>query len=335
MNINRHNYEVFFIDYIDGKLTVEQLSELKTFLSQNPDLEKDLLEFNSTPVLAENIVFADKNSLKKNSSTNSTINESNFDETSISIIEGDYDRTYLKFFLNYINQHPDKKKDFENYKKTILKPDLSIQFTNKQQLKHYKLNVRKIIVFTSAAASIALLIGGYLFVNNTQSDIVKNNYNTIVKSENNIIKEHIKTTIIAEKKETLNKPPKVKNTYIEVKKEPVKRENINIEQINNKPAIIQRSITNDLKLNRISENTIKTRNIDNYLTVTQYAEKEIEKMLPANEKLSLISLAKVGVNKLNKLVGIKYNTYTDTTKNIEVTEFEYKLLSYTSTKTIN
>ncbi len=44
-NINRENYEIWFIDFIDGKLDDEALKELNTFLHDNPDLKEELCDF--------------------------------------------------------------------------------------------------------------------------------------------------------------------------------------------------------------------------------------------------------------------------------------------------
>lgn len=45
MNINRENYEVWFIDFIDGKLSNEARMELNAFLQANPDLKEELNTF--------------------------------------------------------------------------------------------------------------------------------------------------------------------------------------------------------------------------------------------------------------------------------------------------
>ena len=42
MNINRNNYELFFIDFYDGNLTDAQKHELDLFLEENSDLKEEL-----------------------------------------------------------------------------------------------------------------------------------------------------------------------------------------------------------------------------------------------------------------------------------------------------
>jgi hypothetical protein len=42
-NLTRNNYEIWFVDYLDGQLGNEQLEVLLDFLEQNPDLKQELL----------------------------------------------------------------------------------------------------------------------------------------------------------------------------------------------------------------------------------------------------------------------------------------------------
>ncbi len=73
MNINRHNYEEYIIDYLEGTLPEDMLEQLTAFLSNNPDIaeEVNLLEADM-PVLSPdtNIVYAHKEALKKSEEPN-------------------------------------------------------------------------------------------------------------------------------------------------------------------------------------------------------------------------------------------------------------------------
>jgi len=51
--ITRHNYEAFFLDYLEGNLSEELNTELKTFLAQNPDLASELEEFENVSLEPE------------------------------------------------------------------------------------------------------------------------------------------------------------------------------------------------------------------------------------------------------------------------------------------
>lgn len=51
--ITRHNYEAFFLDFLEGTLREELKIELKTFLAQNPDLAEELDEFENISLKPE------------------------------------------------------------------------------------------------------------------------------------------------------------------------------------------------------------------------------------------------------------------------------------------
>ena len=42
MNVNRDNYESWFLDYLDGRLDAGQTGMLMSFLEFNPDLKEEL-----------------------------------------------------------------------------------------------------------------------------------------------------------------------------------------------------------------------------------------------------------------------------------------------------
>ena len=68
MNINRNNYEVFFMDHLDGKLSPPLEQELRAFLVLNPDLAIEFEDVQSSvqtlPTHSPDI-FPDKASLHK------------------------------------------------------------------------------------------------------------------------------------------------------------------------------------------------------------------------------------------------------------------------------
>ena len=57
MDINRQNFETYFIDYLDGRLDPGQVAELLSFLEKNPDLERELKEFENIQIYINISIF--------------------------------------------------------------------------------------------------------------------------------------------------------------------------------------------------------------------------------------------------------------------------------------
>lgn len=68
MNINRHNYEEYILEYLEGTLNPKTQAELEAFLANNPDVADEVSALAAgMPILAADtdVVFARKNELKK------------------------------------------------------------------------------------------------------------------------------------------------------------------------------------------------------------------------------------------------------------------------------
>jgi hypothetical protein len=63
MDINRNNYETFFLLYLDRELKPEEVLKVEKFLTENPDLQKEFAILKQTILLPFNMVFESKASL--------------------------------------------------------------------------------------------------------------------------------------------------------------------------------------------------------------------------------------------------------------------------------
>lgn len=163
MKINRTNYEIFFIDYNDGKLNPHEISQLKTFLQLNTDLQEefDMFSQNESITEIENIVFEHKNSLKKVFiPKNTIITSNNFNDFVIAEIEGELSTNESFQLHQHLNENPDLKKEYNLFQLTKLKPEYSIVFENKKGLKKRSKRqaiIRQITYVSAIAAGIALM----------------------------------------------------------------------------------------------------------------------------------------------------------------------------------
>lgn len=161
MNINRSNYEIYFLDYLDGNLPDDQIDDFLDFFEKNPDLNDELKSVSSIKLPKISYVFQEKEALKKNELTGSSI----FDYHAVAFMEGDLEEEDQSLFLAQIANNREKERQFDQFLKTKLQPDVGVVFTDKERL--YKKPAKKVFLIWvgRAAAAILLLIGTWTFLN--------------------------------------------------------------------------------------------------------------------------------------------------------------------------
>ncbi len=63
MNINRNNYEKYFLLYVDNELPAAEKNMVERFAAENPDLQEELLMLQQTILRPESMVFSGKETL--------------------------------------------------------------------------------------------------------------------------------------------------------------------------------------------------------------------------------------------------------------------------------
>ncbi|MCE2773099.1 MAG: hypothetical protein LW750_06640 [Bacteroidetes bacterium] len=135
MNINRHNYEAWLLDYIEGSLSAEQVDELLVFLDANPELKATLDDYrNISFETGEEIRFDAKEVLKK---SNDVINNEPAAplELMIAVMEGTCTAEELKMWERAVENNPKLEQEFHLLQPTRLSPDLSVVLEDKEMLK--------------------------------------------------------------------------------------------------------------------------------------------------------------------------------------------------------
>ena len=137
MKINRDNYEVWFLDYCEGRLSPQQVEELKAFLDLHYDLKEELDSFENISLPpAKKIVFDLKESLKKSViNAVGSINKKNYEEFFIADVEGELTKEKKTELNIFIEKNLQLNKEFELFQKTKITPDASITFPAKEVLK--------------------------------------------------------------------------------------------------------------------------------------------------------------------------------------------------------
>jgi hypothetical protein len=130
-NINLHNYEAWFLDYFEGNLNEAQITELTSFLDENPELRAEFDgDFEDVTLETESINFNLKDDLKKPA----LINHENVDDFMIAENEGLLDnraKLELGAFVEANNLEADRKL----YSLVYLAKTNVIRYPNTAQLK--------------------------------------------------------------------------------------------------------------------------------------------------------------------------------------------------------
>lgn len=157
MNITRHNYEEYFILYLDNELSSEQRRSVEEFTQLHPDLQEELellLQTKFTP--DEQVIFSQKEELLF-SGTPSFITISNYEEWLVAYIDNELTPEQRTAVEAFAGQHITVQKELELLQQTKLQPE-TILFPDKESLYRKEEKVRPLVWWRIAAAAV-LLIG--------------------------------------------------------------------------------------------------------------------------------------------------------------------------------
>lgn len=154
MKPDRSNYEIWFIDWLDGNLSREQTRELKKFLEENPDLQEELSDLSVTQLKPANRPFSGKKDLLR---TFADFSDYNFENLCIANLENDLPEDQVAELNEIINRDEDKRKTFKLFQELRLHPPNEI-YRGKNTLKKLTTGQRIIrlsIIGLSAAAAVS------------------------------------------------------------------------------------------------------------------------------------------------------------------------------------
>ena len=173
MNINRNNYETFIIDYFDGNLKPDKVSELMGFLEKNPDIKEEFSGYEIVEFAPDDeIKFGEKIKLKKEIVYDvNKINEKNYEDYFIAKLENDLTENETADLENFLITNPHLNSQYQLFLKTKLQANKNIIFENKSSLKKYVFTVstRKILYYSVSIAASILIVWGIFFLQNTNN----------------------------------------------------------------------------------------------------------------------------------------------------------------------
>lgn len=149
--IDKHNYEAFYLDYIEGNLDAEATAQLLLFLEINPKLKATLDDFELVTLEASAVTLSNKSSLKHE------INEQTIDDFIIADIEAILPTEDQLELATFVKSNAENKKLYNRYNKTKLVPP-EVHFQNKEKLKKRGAVIYYLIPTAVAAALLLLFL---------------------------------------------------------------------------------------------------------------------------------------------------------------------------------
>jgi hypothetical protein len=179
MNINRNNYEQFFLLYADNELSAVEKSLVTKFVQQNPDLEEEFLMLQQSVVTPDkDVTLGDKSFLLRQE--NQFIGKHNYEEIFIAYNDGELSKDKKQEVEKFLTDHPGMQKQFSLFQQLKFEPDHSIVFPGKRSLlkKEHKVRVIPLNVRRALVAAVILGAGlwtgvNYLMEEKTPVTVVK------------------------------------------------------------------------------------------------------------------------------------------------------------------
>ena len=171
MKITRHNYEEFFILYLDNELSSDDRREVELFVKENSDLQAELTMLFQSQLSADtDVVFTGKEMLLK--TAGKSITQDNYEQWLLSYIDNELTPTEITSLEQFLAERPSIRAELDILQKTKLQsehivfPDKSSLYRREEKVKIIAFNWRRIAI----AASVLLTIGTAAVVVLTSKD---------------------------------------------------------------------------------------------------------------------------------------------------------------------
>lgn len=173
MNINRNNYEEYFLLYADSELSLSEKQMVDEFVRENIDLEEELLILRQAVVKPDkNISLKDKSFLLKHA--DEFISNDNYEAIFVLLNDNELSESQVKETEDFIKQNG-LEKEFALLQRTKSSADTSIVFPDKSLLykKEKDGRVVPLIWWRAMAAAVIAGFGLWLGINYLQNNNVK------------------------------------------------------------------------------------------------------------------------------------------------------------------
>ena len=156
MNINRNNYEEYFLLYADKELSAAERNMVEMFVQQNPDLEEEFVMLQQSVLKPDiSIRLEDKSILLRK---DEFINHVNYEEKFLLYTDNELTLPEIEETEKFVLANPSLQTDFTLLQQAKYQPDPSIVFPDKNLL-YKKEDEGKVIPFNWRYLAAAILLG--------------------------------------------------------------------------------------------------------------------------------------------------------------------------------
>ncbi|HTL09270.1 MAG TPA: hypothetical protein VL307_13465 [Chitinophagaceae bacterium] len=259
MNINRNNYEEFFMLYADGELSATDKELVEAFVAANPDMAQELdlfRQFKLTPDAS--IVYEDKAALLKGEGSAALVNAQNCESFFVLYADNELSIEQKRAVEDFVYHNPQWQSSFELLQEVKMEADASLVFANKEILFRHEKNERVVPFkwWRLAAAAILLLSAGMFWLYRPRTTeilpaITKNTpgvtnipgtpLNRSVEQDTSTkMKQTVPQTILPEEALVNNEQPLHTPAYtVSSRHEKAQRQKLPAEEVNEAPGMVK------------------------------------------------------------------------------------------------
>ncbi len=157
MPVTRHDYEHWFLLYVDNELTPAERAEVEAFAEANPDLAEELQLLLGSRLQVENVSFPGKELLLKQS-----LPDAVSEEQLLLLLDQELSPAETESITARIQASPEITAAWELLQQTKLQPEAGVLFPDKQSL-YRKESMRVVPLRWWQLAAAAMLIGAGLW----------------------------------------------------------------------------------------------------------------------------------------------------------------------------
>src|SRR6476620_9677260 len=128
MNINRYNYEEFFLLYVDDELNVTERREVEEFVALNPDLEEELSMLKQSLLKPDHSVVMENKCVLFRNESSPLITLENYETFFLLYVDEELSTEERRAVEAFVNENLSLQQEFQLLMQTKVEADETIVF---------------------------------------------------------------------------------------------------------------------------------------------------------------------------------------------------------------